>query len=103
MGLIEDIAQLMLREGEIKAQEGRERIAAEEEQRQNKHRALKMTLKALATIGPYFIPGVGPFIGPLVNAGMAAHEASNRGIGSDEDRLRVTRFSPKPYIEDNWG
>lgn len=70
MGLIEDIAQLMLREGEIKAQEGRERIAADEEQRQAKHRALKMTLKYLATYGPYFIPGAG-IIPALVKTGIS--------------------------------
>jgi hypothetical protein len=93
MSIIDDIAQLMLREGDINAQRQREIIAAQEEQRQSKHRALKMTLKALATFGPYFIPGAGivPAIGRF-GASMAGNVATNRGIGSDEDRLRETRF-----------
>ncbi len=92
MSIIDQIAELMLREGDIKAQQARERIAAEEEQRQSKHRFLKGTLKALATFGPYFIPGAG-IIPSLTKMGMSVggNVLSNRGIGSDEDRLREYR------------
>lgn len=85
--LIEQIADLMLREGDINAQEQRERIAAEEETRQGKHRVLRNTLKALATYGPMFIPGIGPFASMGIGAGMR-YLGNNRGIGSDEDRYR---------------
>jgi hypothetical protein len=92
MSLIDQITELMLREGEIKAQEGRERIAAEEEKRQAKHRLLRNTLKAIATFGPYFIPGAGivPAIGRF-GASAAGNFATNRGFGSDEDRLQEYR------------
>lgn len=70
MSIIEQIADLMLREGEIKAQQAREKVAADEELRQNKHRKLKMTLKALATFGPMFIPGVGPWASLGIGAGQ---------------------------------
>lgn len=64
MSIIHDIAELMLREGDIKAQEQREIVAADEERRQNKwyNRPLRTTLKALATVAPLFIPG-GPLAG----------------------------------------
>lgn len=70
MSIIHDIAELMLREGDIKAQEQREIVAADEERRQNKwyNRPLRTTLKALATVAPLFIPGMGPF-GSLLGAG----------------------------------
>lgn len=84
MSQIDQIIQLMLRQGDIDAQEQRERIAADEERRQAKHRVLKTTLKYLAQYGPMFIPGVGPYIGAGVNMGMQA--ANNRGIGSPDDR-----------------
>lgn len=69
MSTVRDIIDLMLREGEIKAQQAREYHAAQEELRQNKHRKLKMTLKALATFGPMFLPG-GQFWGPALGVGQ---------------------------------
>jgi hypothetical protein len=89
MAITDQIIEIMLRQGELAAQQQREKIAAEEEQRQSKHRLLKNTLKAIATFGPYFIPGAGiiPALG-RTGIGIGAGLASNRGIGSDEDRLQ---------------
>ena len=71
MSLIEQIAELMMREGDIKAQEQREIIASQEEQRQAKHRTLKNILKFAATVGPYFIPGAG-IVPALTRVGVSA-------------------------------
>jgi hypothetical protein len=65
MSLIHDIAELLLREGEIKGQAAREQIAEQEEMRQSKHRLLKNTLKGLAMFGPMFLPGGGLWGGAL--------------------------------------
>ncbi len=70
MSVIDNIMDLMLREGEIKAQQAREKIAADEELRNSKHRKLKMTLKALAQFGPMFIPGIGPLAGLGIGVGQ---------------------------------
>ena len=67
MSIIDQIAELMLREGDIKGQQARERIAAEEEQRQAKHRVLKNTLKGIALgLITYYTGGAGT--GPAAKA-----------------------------------
>ncbi len=90
MNAIDMIYDAMLREGEIKAQQAREKIAADEELRNSKHRKLKMTLKALAQFGPMFIPGLGP-LGGLFAGGAGQVIGSNRGYGSPTDILVQTR------------
>jgi len=84
MSLIQDIAEMMLREGDIKAQEARERIAAEEEKRQAKHRLLKNTLKGIAMFGPMFLPGGGLWGGLSAFSGRDPEfldPSQNPGIG----------------------
>lgn len=90
MSIIDNITDLMLRQGDINAQMQREKIAAEEEQRRNKHRNWKMTLKALATFGPMFLPG-GPLAG-LLGSGIGMSTMNNRGMGSDDDRYQEYRY-----------
>lgn len=79
MGLIEEIAALMLKEGEAKGQQAKLDIAKQEEERQRKHRLLKMTLKGLATFGPLFIPGGGivPALG-RTGMGVGGNMLANR-------------------------
>ena len=99
MSIIDNITELMLRQGDIAAQQAREKVAEQEEQRRNKHRILKGTLKALAMFGPYFIPGAGiiPAIGGMnpaigqIGAGIGA-AASRRGMGNDTDILLDPRY-----------
>ena len=93
MSLIQDIAELMLREGEIKGQAAREQIAEQEEMRQAKHRLLKNTLKGLAMFGPMFLPG-GQLWGALSSGAVLG---SNRGIGPDTDRLQEYRSTDGYY------
>lgn len=87
MSQIDQIIQLMLRQGDIDAQEQRERIAADEERRQAKHRVLKTTLKYLAQYGPMFIPGVGPFAGAAIGAGVGAADRAFLDPATNPDIL----------------
>jgi len=90
MSLIEDITALMLREGDIKAQEGRERIAAEEEQRQAKHRLLKNTLKGLALAAiTYYTGGVGtgPAAKAMFGGGKTTDLTGGGNVGTSPGRV----------------
>lgn len=78
--LIDQIAELMLREGELKGQAAREQIAMDEEKRQAKHRVLRNTLKTLAGFAPLFIPGA-----PL--AGVLGEKWANLGASPFEKYL----------------
>jgi predicted anti-sigma-YlaC factor YlaD len=78
MAVTDNIMQLMLAEGQVRAQQARERIAQQELERQHKDRWRRWTLQALATVGPYalgFIPGVGPALG--LGMGMGSQTARN--------------------------
>src|SRR6185369_1404716 len=101
MAITDQIIEIMLRQGELAAQQQRERIAAEEEQRQSKHRLLKNTLKAIATFGPYFIPGAG-IIPALTKAGVSV--AASR-VGASPGRvpagLGYTQFAG-PMARNDW-
>jgi hypothetical protein len=95
MSLIEDIANLMLREGEIKGQAAREQIAEQEEMRQSKHRLLKNTLKGLAMFGPMFLPGGGLW-GALSGGG------DREFLDPSQNPNILVQHRAKPYMEDNW-
>jgi len=102
MSLIHDIAELLLREGEIKGQAAREQIAEQEEMRQSKHRLLKNTLKGLAMFGPMFIPG-GGIVPALSHASRVASVATKLAplAGTIPAGLGYSQFAG-PMTRDDW-
>ena len=83
----QSIIDLMLRQGEIEGQRKREEIAQNELERQRKHAWAKYTLKGLATVAPFFIPG-----GPL--AGLLGKKWSMLGM-SPLDKLLIDILTKK--------
>ena len=71
MSTVDQILELMMKQGDIEANRIKEDAAWKEEIKRAKNAWKGNTLKALATIGTMFIPGLGPLGGVWTAAGRA--------------------------------